>query len=164
MRAVIYNRVARAPDVVGQVQAISRQYEACKSLADSRGWDIAGEFTDIGTSWKPRPGFNRLWHTVAAGETGAIIAASLDRLTRSRAEFYGLLTRCEAAGVTILARCDEDVRGIIEAATGIRMADGLIDTATPEGREAAYDFMVLMEARSESQSERVKAGRARRDT
>lgn len=121
MDAAIYTRASL--DRSGEGAAVSRQAEDAEKLAELRGWRVVARHRDNDTSAAGkarRPGFDALLEDVDAGRVQAVIAWSLDRLTRNRRDTIRLIESCEKAGVTVAM---------------VRGAD--IDMATPAGRLVA---------------------------
>ncbi|MFC7966856.1 recombinase family protein [Streptomyces cinereoruber] len=88
MRAVSYIRQSkqREDDSRSSPQA---QRTKCEALITAKGWDIAGNFSDVGKSgWDPstaRPAFEEMMQAVRAGAVDAMVVFSLSRLTRQGA-------------------------------------------------------------------------------
>src|SRR5690625_8027768 len=89
-RALIYARLSRSND---NSTSIERQLKACRDLAESRGWEVAGEFVDDGVSGAvapaERPAMSEL--LAAMPYADAVIAWKVDRLSRSLLDFASLL-------------------------------------------------------------------------
>jgi site-specific DNA recombinase len=102
-RAVLYARLSR--DRSGEQTATARQLEDCRAFAASKGWEIAGEFTDADVSaYKknvPRPGYEAMLAALDAGEVDVIVAWKLDRLLRRVMDFEKLWERCEARAANV---------------------------------------------------------------
>ncbi|HEY1967097.1 MAG TPA: recombinase family protein, partial [Pseudonocardia sp.] len=84
MRTAIYLRVSE--DKTGDEAAVSRQGEDALALIESRGWTLAGTYTDNDLSARgrvKRPEFIRLVSDINAGRVDVVIAWTWDRLTRS---------------------------------------------------------------------------------
>lgn len=129
--------------MTGEAQAISRQREDSRGLADRRGWTTADEYpdNDVSASGKrKRPEFDRLLDDVDAGRIDVIVAWSLDRLTRNRADTVRLIEICQKRNITVAL---------------VRGSD--LDMSTPAGRLVA-DILASV-ARSEIE---IKGDRQRR--
>ena len=101
---------------------IEAQERAIRVECERRGWTLAGIEHDEGKSGKSmrnRPGLGRALARIASGEAGTLIAAKLDRLSRSVIDFAGLVERAKKAGWTV------------------RVLDVDVDTSTPNGRLVA---------------------------
>ena len=121
MRAHLYVRVSE--DKTGEELGVTRQRDDSLTLARQRGWIVAREHPENDTSaagHKLRPEFEALLTAVAAGEVDAIIAWSLDRLTRNRRDTVRLIEACEPRRVVIAL---------------VRGSD--LDMSTPAGRLTA---------------------------
>jgi DNA invertase Pin-like site-specific DNA recombinase len=110
-------------DRTGEALAISRQRTDGRDLADRRRIRILHALADNDRSAagrKRREGFERLLQLVERREVRAIVAWSLDRLTRNRRDTVRLIEACQKAEVSIIL---------------VRGSD--MDLATPAGRLAA---------------------------
>ncbi|HZX05682.1 recombinase family protein [Kribbella sp.] len=141
MRTAVYLRMSR--DDTGEGRGIDRQREDCEQLVERRGWIIAEVLPENDTSASGkarRPQFDRLVQMIRAREVEAVVAWSLDRLTRNRRDTVALIEAAQEAGTTI-ALC--------------RGSD--MDMSTPAGRLAAE--ILASVARNEIE---VKSDRQRR--
>lgn len=88
VRAVSYIRQSkkREDDSAASPEA---QQTKCEALITAKGWDVAGNFADVGKSgWDPkvqRPGFEEMMAAVRGGHVDAVVVFSLSRLTRQGA-------------------------------------------------------------------------------
>jgi DNA invertase Pin-like site-specific DNA recombinase len=139
MRAAVYLRQSR--DDSGEGQGIGRQREDCERLAQQRGWDIVEVLPENDTSAEKtgRPMFARLMQMIRDREVEAVIAWSLDRLTRNRRDTVTLVEAGQATGATI-ALC--------------RGSD--MDMSTPAGRLAADILASVARHEIEQKSDRQK--------
>ena len=143
-RAALYVRISQ--DRTGQQAGVDRQRADCEKLAQARGWDIVGVYSDNDVSAfsrKPRPEFERLVRDIEAGQVDAVIAWASDRLYRR---------------VTDLER-------LVAVLTGVEVAtvmSGEIELATADGRQRARNLAGLAQWESEKKSERVKAAAEQR--
>jgi DNA invertase Pin-like site-specific DNA recombinase len=121
-RALIYCRISADNTDTADPRArrgVDRQEIDCKSLASGLGWQVVGIHIDNDLSAsryarKARPEWARVLERLQAGEADALIAYSLDRLTRSPAELEPLI-------------------GLAERGVKIRQVSGELDLTTPEG-------------------------------
>lgn len=103
------NKPADPSTVVGYVRVstaeqsdsglgLAAQRQAIGSEADRRGWTVIAIFEDAGVSGKSlnRAGMTAALEAVESGRAGAIVAAKLDRLSRSLADFAGLMQRAQS--------------------------------------------------------------------
>jgi DNA invertase Pin-like site-specific DNA recombinase len=121
MQAALYLRQSR--DFTGEEHGVTRQREDSEALAKRRGWTVSVIHTDNDTSAagkKRRPGFEALMTDIESGRITAVIAWSLDRLTRNARDRLRLLEVGKE-------------RGLILAL--VRGSD--LDLSTPAGRLTA---------------------------
>lgn len=138
MPAAVY--VRQSQDRSGEGLGVQRQREDCCRVVEQRGWALAAEFTDNDVSAagrKRRPGFEALVKAVERGEIGAIVAWSLDRLTRNRRDQLRLIEACEPTKVVISL---------------VRGSD--MDLSTPAGRLAADILASVARHEIEQKSDR----------
>jgi site-specific DNA recombinase len=141
VRAVVYLR--QSLDRHGTGAAVDRQREDAEKLVAMRGWTIVATHTDNDTSAagrKARPGFDATMRAVENDDADAVVAWSLDRLTRNRRDTLRLVETCEKARATVAL---------------VRGSD--LDMSTPAGRLVAD--LLAATARSEID---VKGDRQRR--
>ena len=135
MTAAIYARqsVEKADSV-----SIEAQVESCAAVCRARGWAYR-VYTDEGFSGKDlrRPGFGRLLRDIDAGGADAVVAYRLDRISRSIADFGGLLRHFEDRGVAFVSVTEQ------------------FDTASPAGRAMIYIVMVFAQLERETITQRV---------
>lgn len=100
--------------------------------------------SDEGESGKDlrRPGLTRALEMISTGEASGIVAAKLDRITRSVLDFASLLPWFDEAGATLVA------------------LDLGIDTSTPGGRLVANVFASVAEWERDTIAARTKDGLA----
>ena len=88
----VYCRISR--DNTGEALGVDRQEEACRALADRRGWTVAEVFTNnnlSATSGRARPAYSRMMTRVRAGEFDTVVCVDLDRLLRRPVELEALI-------------------------------------------------------------------------
>lgn len=86
-RAALYARISE--DVTGEGIGVRRQLEACRDLAETRGWSVVAEINDNDISalrGKHRPGYARVLELVRAGDVDHVIVWQTSRLLRNRRE------------------------------------------------------------------------------
>jgi DNA invertase Pin-like site-specific DNA recombinase len=119
--------------VVGYVRVSSReqadsglgieaQDHAIRAECERRGWHLVRIERDAGKSGKTmrnRPGLARALGLIESGKAGTLVAAKLDRLSRSVLDFAGLIERANKAG------------------WALRVLDVDVDTSTPNGQLVA---------------------------
>lgn len=100
--------------------------------------------SDEGESGKDlrRPGLTRALEMISTGEASGVVAAKLDRITRSVLDFASLLPWFDEAGATLVA------------------LDLGIDTSTPGGRLVANVFASVAEWERDTIAARTKEGLA----
>lgn len=78
---------------------LESQREAIEQAADVRGWEVIEWITDTssGKSLK-RPGIQRALELMEDGGPDVLVAAKLDRISRSAIDFLGLVKRAEDHG------------------------------------------------------------------
>lgn len=142
-------------DRTGDELGIDRQRQACLELLKQRGWTLSVDpFVDNDRSAvagrKPRPAFQALLRHVAGGEVDAIVAWSLDRLTRNARDRLALVEACRDNKVLI---------------TLVRGSD--IDATTPAGRltldvlgsVAAHEIEVKSDRQKAANKQAAEQGR-----
>jgi DNA invertase Pin-like site-specific DNA recombinase len=118
--------------------AVTRQREDCQEVAGRRGIELRHALVDNDTSaagHKPRPGFDRLLELIGAGEVQAVVAWSLDRLTRNRRDTVRLIETCQRAQVSIVLVRGSDMD--LSAPAGRLAADILASVARHEIEQKA---------------------------
>ena len=104
MRAAIYCRVS-TEDQEREGTSLQSQVEACKKLAIEKGFEVVGELvfleTYSGLSLE-RPKLNCLRELAQEKKIGAVIAYTLDRLSRDPVHFIILQEELERNGVEII--------------------------------------------------------------
>ncbi|MBS4103002.1 recombinase family protein [Tsukamurella paurometabola] len=108
--AAVYARISSDP--TGQSLGVQRQLEDCRSLAQSRGWDVGEEYVDndfSAYSGKSRPAYQRMLADLRSGARDAVIVYNLDRLHRQPSELEAFVEVCESAGVRDVATVTADI-------------------------------------------------------
>lgn len=130
-------------DRTGEQLGIDRQRPDCQALAVQRGGMVVREYADndiSASSGRRRPGYEALLADIEHGALDAVVAWSLDRLTRRVADLERLVDVCERNRVTVLL-----VRG------------SELDLATPAGRLVARLLGSVARHEVEQKSDRQKA-------
>ncbi len=120
--AAVYVRISKDPE--GKELGVARQERDCRKLAKTRGWTVAGVYSDndlSAASGRPRPAWELLLRDVETGAVDALVAYSSSRMYRRPADLQRLVVL--AAG-----------RPGFEIAT---VASGKIDLTTADGRMIA---------------------------
>ena len=105
--AAIYCRVSSK----GQEDnaSLPTQEAACREYAVKQGYEVAEVYREVhtGAELTERPAMARLRAAVRASEVRAVIAYSVDRLSRNQAHIYILLDEADRAGVRLLFATEE---------------------------------------------------------
>jgi site-specific DNA recombinase len=143
-RAVIYLRQSLDRD--GSGDAVDRQREACRKLAEARGWTVVGEYVDnsVSASTGTRPQWTRMLADAEAGQFDLILAWALDRLTRSPRDLERLVELGERSGVRVAT------------------ASGDIDLTTDAGRLVGRILAAVARGEVERKTERQRLANAQR--
>lgn len=128
MNVIGYTRVSTA-EQARNGYGLDAQEAAIRDEAERRGWPLLRVIRDEGVSGESldRPGIREALERIAAGEAGGLVAAKLDRLSRSLVDFGTLLDWFTDAGATLVA------------------LDLGLDTSTPGGRLVANVFASVAE-------------------
>ncbi|SHT46736.1 recombinase [Mycobacteroides abscessus subsp. abscessus] len=84
-RAVLYARISY--DRRGEQVGVTRQLEAMRKLAERQGWLVVDEIAEndiSATKGLHRPGYDRVWALVTAGQVDHVVVWQSSRLMRSR--------------------------------------------------------------------------------
>lgn len=123
--------------------SLNAQRAALVAEADRRGWDVevVAEEGLSGKSLK-RPGLQSALTSHDRGEADVLLAVRLDRVSRSVADFAGLLDRCQRRGWELV------------------LLSPNIDTADPAGRFTAHVLASAAQYERELISQRTREGMA----
>ncbi|BDD83914.1 serine recombinase [Tsukamurella pulmonis] len=108
--AAVYARISSDP--TGQSLGVQRQLEDCRSLAESRGWDVGEEYVDNDASaysGRSRLAYQRMLDDLRSGARDAVVVYNLDRLHRQPSELETFVEVCETAGVRDVATVTADI-------------------------------------------------------
>jgi DNA invertase Pin-like site-specific DNA recombinase len=135
--AAIYTRISKDQK---NGQGVTRQETLCRKLAQEKGWEVAGIYTDndlSAYSGKRRPAYEQMLEDLRSGVVNAVICVDLDRLTRRPAELEEFIT--------------------IADQTGAHLANvsGEVDLSTSDGRFRARIMGAVARQESEKKSERI---------
>jgi len=141
-RVLGYLRVS-TDEQVGSGLGIAAQRAAIAAEADRRGWDVQW-VTDAGASGKDlnRPGIRDALAHLENGGPKVLVAAKLDRLSRSVVDFAGLLDRAHRQGWALV------------------VLDVGLDTTTPMGRFVAITMANVAELERQMIGERTRVALA----
>ncbi len=120
------------------------QVEDLRRLAQQRGWEVVGEFVDVGHSGSKdrRPELDRLMADVGKGKIDVVAVWRFDRFARSVRHLVTALEDFRARGIDFVS-----------------VSDG-IDTSTPAGRFTFHVIAAVAELERELIRERTRAGLA----
>jgi DNA invertase Pin-like site-specific DNA recombinase len=136
-RIAIYVRVSTLNGQNPELQlAEIREYAA------RRGWEVVGEYVDIGVSGskESRPELNRLMHDAHLRRYDTLVVWKLDRLGRSLKHLVTTIEDLAAYGVSFVSLRDN------------------LDLSTPSGRLMMHTIGAMAEFERELIKERVTAG------
>ncbi len=144
-RVLIYARISTATkDAGGKGQDPQLQLDELRAVAAQRGWQIVGEFVDIGISGakERRPQLDALMKEVHRGRADVVAVWKFDRFARSVGHLVRALDDFRARGVHFFSARDS------------------IDTSTPAGRFTFAVIAAVAELERELIRERTVAGLA----
>jgi DNA invertase Pin-like site-specific DNA recombinase len=139
MRVALYARVSTHAGQNPEVQlAELRQY------CHRRGWEVTGEFVDIGISGakERRPELDRLLAECKKRQVDAVVVYRYDRFARSLRQLVNALCEFDALGIQFVSLYES------------------VDTSTPNGRLVFGIFASIAEFERELIRERVRSGLA----
>ena len=135
-RAALYLRQSLDRD--GRQEGIERQRSRCLALAESRGWEVVGEYVDNDTSASKPRGAGTAWHRLIAdakaGRVEVVVAVDQDRVLR---------------GI-------RDLVTLIETGARLATVDGELDLTTADGEFRATLAAGLARFEVQRKSERQK--------
>lgn len=120
LQVVAYVRVS-TDEQSSSGAGLQAQRQAIEAECKRRGWEIVRVVEDAGFSAKDlkRPGIQEALRVLKAGDAKALVAAKLDRLSRSMIDFTGLMATAQKQGWALVA------------------LDCAVDTTTPAGEAMA---------------------------
>ncbi len=120
MQVLAYVRVS-SEEQSASGAGLEAQRRAIASECERRGWQVIEVIEDAGFSAKDlkRPGIQAALRALEAGDAKALVAAKLDRLSRSMIDFAGLMATAQKQGWALVA------------------LDCAVDTSTPAGEAMA---------------------------
>lgn len=123
---------------------IAAQEATIRSECQRRGWELVEVITDEGESGKSldRPGLQLVLERIASREVDGLVAAKLDRISRSVRDFADLLEWFGATGASLVA------------------VDVGVDTSTPGGKLVCSVFSAVSEWERDVISARTRDGLA----
>lgn len=131
-RIIGYARVSTA-DQADDGAGLAAQREAVAAECSRRGWELLHVFEDVGSgkSTNGRPQLKQALEELSAKRADALIAAKLDRVTRSVVDFGTLLERARREGWSLVVL---DVALDMSTATGELVAGILVQVSQWERR------------------------------
>jgi DNA invertase Pin-like site-specific DNA recombinase len=138
-RAAIYARVS-----THNGQNPEMQLEELRAYCKRRGWEIAGEYVDVGISGakERRPALDRLLVLCRKRSLDAVVVYRYDRFARSLRQLVNALEEFRALGIDFVS-----------------LHEG-VDTSTPNGRLVFGIFASIAEFERELIRDRVRSGLA----
>lgn len=138
-RAAIYARVS-----THNCQNPEMQLAELRAYCERRGWEIAGEFVDVGVSGakERRPGLDRLLGLCRKRSVDAVVVYRYDRFARSLRQLVNALEEFRVLGIDFIS-----------------LHEG-VDTSTPNGRLVFGIFASIAEFERELIRDRVRSGLA----
>lgn len=134
--AVIYTRISL--DKTGEALGVERQEAACRSLCESRGYNVTRVISEnsVSATKGVRPGFGELLQLVKQRRVDVVVAYKVDRLLRKLTDLEDLIKLTEDTGVQIVT------------------AHGDIDLSSSSGRLVGRLLATVARAEVEALSER----------
>lgn len=149
MNVVGYVRVSTL-DQGENGSGLDAQESAIRSECERRGWNLIGVLTDVasGKSTKKRPSYAEAIRLCDSGEAEALVAAKIDRLSRSTLDFAQLLEGAQKGGWSVV------------------VLDLGVDTSTPNGElivsiiaaMAQWERRMISQRTKEALAEKKKQG------
>src|SRR5215468_5677331 len=138
MKGAIYARVSTA----NNVQDPTMQTRELREYCERRGWQIVGEYVDVGISGAKdsRPELNRLMADAAKRRFDVVAVWRFDRFARSTSHLLRALEQFRALGIDFVSFREN------------------VDTSTPTGKMVFTVLGAVAELERSLIAERVKAG------
>jgi DNA invertase Pin-like site-specific DNA recombinase len=123
-------------------QKADLQLDALRQLAEQRGWNVVGEFVDLGISGAKdrRPKLDEMLGLVRKGKINLVACWKMDRLARSLRHLLTIIDEFRSSNVDLVSVSDS------------------IDTSNPSGRFALHVLGAVAELERELIRERCVAG------
>jgi DNA invertase Pin-like site-specific DNA recombinase len=138
IRAAIYARVSTA----NNGQDPTMQTRELREYCERRGWEIVGEYVDLGISGtkEKRPELDRLMSDAHRRRFDAVIVWKFDRFARSVSHLLRALENFQALGIEFVSLSEN------------------VDTSTPTGKMVFTVLGAVAELERSLIAERVRAG------
>lgn len=139
MRVLGYVRVS-SEEQTASGAGLEAQRQAIVAECERRGWQLVEVIEDGGFSAKDlkRPGIQEALRVLKEGDAKALVAAKLDRLSRSMIDFTGLMATAQRQGWALVA------------------LDCAVDTTTPAGEAMANVLATFAQFERRLISQRTK--------
>lgn len=139
-RAAIYCRVSTEDQVDNT--SLAEQLARCRATAAARGWQVVEEYVEEAVSGgdHSRPKLDRLRAQVSDGEVDVVVAAKLDRFSRSLLHLAACLDEFERREVIFVSAIEG------------------VDTSTPAGKLVLTVLAVIAEMERKMIAERTQSG------
>ena len=139
MRAALYARVSTHAGQNPEMQLVE-----LRDYCQRRGWEIAGEYVEVGVSGakERRPELDRLLAACRRRRPDAVVVYRYDRFARSLRQLVNALCEFDALGIQFVS-----------------IHEG-VDTSTPNGRLVFGIFASIAEFERELIRDRVRSGMA----
>ena len=127
-------------------QHVENQLGDLRKLAAQRGYEVVGEYTDVGVSGTKarRPGLDALMKDARKHKFNVVLVAAFDRMARSTKHFLQVMDELDDLGIEFVSRREN------------------IDTTGAMGRLFLTLIGSIAELESDLIRERIKAGMRRR--
>jgi putative DNA-invertase from lambdoid prophage Rac len=135
LRVGLYARVSTHDQ-----QTLPLQISAMREYAERRGWTVAMQIEEVGSSAKDRPARNEILHAAMRREIDIVLVWKLDRWGRSLLDLVTTLKELHAVGVNFVSLNDS------------------LDFTTPSGQAMAGMLAVFAQYERDILRDRVKAG------
>ena len=138
IRVALYTRVS----TTNHGQDVTLQTRELKEFIERRGWQVAGEYVDLGISGSKdrRPQLDRLMADARRHEFHAVLVWKFDRFARSVSHLLRALETFQALGIDFVSLSES------------------LDTSTPTGKMVFTVLGAVSELERNLIIERVKAG------
>src|SRR5215472_8813470 len=138
MRAALYARVS----TTGHGQDPEMQLRELREYCQRRGWEMAGEFIDVGISGakEKRVALDRLFAAAHRRRFDAVVVWKFDRFARSVSHLLRALETFQALGIEFVSLSEQ------------------MDTSTPTGKMVFTVLGAVAELERSLIAERVRAG------
>jgi len=137
LRAIIYDRISEDPD--GERENVEIRLAESREYAADQGWVVVAEYSDNDLSAakysrKPRPGYQAMFHAVAASACEIVVTTEMERLYRQVEELLPLIKLAERTTLRRIA-CTDGSGYDLSSGPGIHGAIGAVNNAMLESRK-----------------------------